>query len=90
MAFSFETTLGQYINTIDKNFHEIIKREIKAKLMQHAEQVVEEAAVQLSKDLILRIEHVMSPSDMALDLRLTLRVGDKDRKFLVKKVVEQA
>ena len=90
MAFSFETTLGQFVNTVDKNFHEIIKKEIKARLMQHAEQVVEEAAIQISKDLIMRIEHAQSPSEMALDIRMTLNVGGKDRKFLVKKVVEQA
>lgn len=89
MGFNFETSLGQYINTADKIFHEMIKREIKAKLMQHAHAVVNEAAEEMTKDLLIKMQSAVSPTDQVLDIRLTLNIGGEDKKFVVKKSVEQ-
>lgn len=89
MTFRFETTLGQYLNSVDKNFHEMIKTEIRKRLVENAKPIIEEAAEQMTKDLLLRLDHAVSPTDNAVDIRMTLRVGGEDKKFVIKKSVEQ-
>ena len=89
MTFKYETTLGQYLNSVDKNFHEMIKVEIRKRLNENAKLIIEEAAEQMTKDLLMRLDHAMSSTDNAVDIRMTLRVGGEDKKFVVKKTVEK-
>lgn len=89
MTFKFETTLGQYLNSVDKNFHEMIKVEIKRRLAENAKPIIEEAAEQMTKDLLMRLDYAMSTTGDVVDIRMTLRVGGEDKKFVIKKSVEQ-
>lgn len=89
MTFKFETTLGQYLNSVDKNFHEMIKTEIRKRLVENAKPIIEEAAEQMTKDLLMRLDHAMSTTDNVIDIRMTLRVGGEDKQFVIKKSVEQ-
>lgn len=75
MAATFETSVSQLLEGLDKSVNTVLRDAIKAKLMAEAEKVVEEFAQQLADGIETRVHHLREP--MSGDINVIIQVRDK-------------
>ena len=79
-----ETNVDEMISMVDASVKQHLVELIKAKLMVHAEQVVEETAKNIAEELVTRIEHYRHPDG---ELKINIFVGPKDKQTHIEREV---
>lgn len=83
----FDTNLSTAVNILDKSVKDVFKAAVRTRLQAHADVIIEEAAEELVKNLMVNLDSVNSHGGAEVELRL--RIFEKEKRFVFEKTVKE-
>lgn len=91
MSINFDTDMDSLVGLVNTSINKTFKTRIKEKLMVIAEEVVDEVATEMAKDILSEVESMRmnSMNGEVIQMRLIIGPKKKEKNFAVEKIVKE-
>lgn len=91
MSINFDTDMDSLVGLVNTSINKTFKTRIKEKLMVIAEEVVDEVATEMAKDILSEVESMRmnSMNGEVIQMRLIIGPKKKEKNFVVEKIVKE-